>query len=630
MKKKNKKKKFQDLDTYNKELLIKKQNDDTFSKDDYKDKNNSKDNKMKKEFNSCLEELIFIFPNFSPDFITEFYEDNDKNYSRTKENLIKLSEEELRNDKNITKNENKINDNDYNINEPLIKDNKNENKNKSLDITHLAKFEIADNNEYIENIDEKENNEKKNYMKFEKEQENKDYHSLLDLKDKNKNEYYSIFNDETNNNYNKCNNNYSQRNEVMIDDYLFDQNIEFLYECFPGHSREEIIQKICDNNFDIDEVASNLLNEANLGLQQNEEDLANLEITDKDEILSNFLNFENGAENDFDFELFQESLVVQKEIEESIKKENNKKQNNINNIYEDEITDSEENKINDNKENKNEEFFLYKKIEDIKTPKIKEDLKKLIKHFPLENEFLIRLVYYQYMNYNVAYQYFNKKDDTKYVGLKGLLNSINNDKKFANSKNAEVKKYNNKNNQINKYEFSEEKKQFEIFKKIIDKKPINWKLEEDNNYNLNDYVAVRKRLFFEAKKAYANQQYKNGQILMAKAKRYKQEFDKIYQNHKYHQFAQNNDKRNNNEIDLHGLNVKESKYIIDQKIKSLNKKKIENNLKSISLTIITGSGSHSAGHKAVLYPNLMDWLKNRDKLSAKGDLSQGIIFVTLF
>ena len=155
-------------------------------------------------------------------------------------------------------------------------------------------------------------------------------------------------------------------------------------------------------------------------------------------------------------------------------------------------------------------------------------------------------------------------------------------------------------------------------------------MEEDNNCNLNDYMAVRKRLIIEAKKAYANKKFKNGQILMAKAKRYKQEFDKIFQNNKLNQFAQNNDKRKTNEIDLHGLNVKESKYIIDQKIKSLNQKKIENDLKSISLTIITGSGSHSAGHKAVLYPHLMEWLKNRNKLSVKGDLSQGIIFATIF
>ena len=111
-----------------------------------------------------------------------------------------------------------------------------------------------------------------------------------------------------------------------------------------------------------------------------------MEIIDKEQILSNFLNFENGKQNDFDIDLFQENLV-QKEIEEMIKKDNINKQNNI---YEDDdyIYDNNQNIVNDNE---NEEFFLYKKIDDIKTPKIKGDLKKLIKHFPLEEEFKIKL-----------------------------------------------------------------------------------------------------------------------------------------------------------------------------------------------------------------------------------------------
>ena len=233
------------------------------------------------------------------------------------------------------------------------------------------------------------------------------------------------------------------------------------------------------------------------------------------------------------------------------------------------------------------------------------------------------------MNYQMTYKYFSKKDDTKNVGLKSLLNSSNDKYNFSYNRNAQVKRYNNKK-PVNKYQNLEEKRQFEIFKKIIDKKPINWKLEEDKNYNLNDYMAVRKRLIIEAKNAYGNKQYKNGQILMAKAKRYKQEIDKIYKNNKIQQFAQNNENRNSNEIDLHGLNVQESKYIIDRKIKSLKEKKIENNLKSISLTIITGTGSHSVGHRPVLYPSLLDWLRNRDKLSVKGEISKGMIFVTIY
>ena len=119
---------------------------------------------------------------------------------------------------------------------------------------------------------------------------------------------------------------------------------------------------------------------------------------------------------------------------------------------------------------------------------------------------------------------------------------------------------------------------------------------------------LRKKLIFEAKNAYSNQKYKNGQILMAKAKRYKQEIDKIYKNQKIKQFAQNNENRNINEIDLHGLNLEESKYIISKKIQSLKIKKEEQELKNISLSIIKGTGTHSIGHKYVLYPNLLDWL----------------------
>ena len=46
-------------------------------------------------------------------------------------------------------------------------------------------------------------------------------------------------------------------------------------------------------------------------------------------------------------------------------------------------------------------------------------------------------------------------------------------------------------------------------------------------------MSFRKRLIIEAKNAYNNKSFKNGQILMAKAKIYKQEIDKIYKNQKF-------------------------------------------------------------------------------------------------
>ena len=599
--------------------------------------------------------------------IQELFEDNEKNFSRTKDILKKLSEEEFginekidyQNNQNLNNNENINNNNDMIIEENINginKDNKNnieknnELKNKNnIDITHFAKFEVVDNNEFErlekEKKIEKENdnlkgnnntNDKflldlkdKNKNDNHKENNSTNYNFLLDLKDKNKKEYYSIFNEEPNNNSNISNNNYKLKDETVIDDYLFDQNIEFLCECFPDYNREQIIKKICDFNFDIDNVVQDILNETTIDFNQNDDDLVNSDITDKAQILSNFLSFEKGKEKEFNMELFQENLV-QFEIEEMIKKENIKKKNNFNNEDNDIIIDSNQNNNNDKE---TEEFFLYKNIDEIKTPIIKEDLKKLIKHFPLEEEFNIKLVYYQYMDYNLTYHYFSNKDGSKIIGLKSLLDSKDNKNySFNNGNKNYVKRYNNNKNKhsINKYNELEEQRQFEIFKKIIDNKPINWKFEKDYNVNLNDYIAVRKRLFMEAKNAYANKNFKNGQILMAKARRYHQEIDKIYKNQRINNFLHNYENIGGNEIDLHGLTVPESKFIIDKKLQTLKLKKIDNDLKKISMVIITGTGSHSAGHKSVLYPNLMEWLKNRDKLSVSGDLTKGLIFVTIY
>ena len=642
-----KKKKFQDLNLFD-DIYVKKQNNDTFHKndDDKKESNNNKN-----DFKSSLDKLIFLFPNFSSDLIEEMYDDNGQNFSKTKDVLRQLSEEELgfkekeeinsnQNIENHNNQANLINENNNKIiekneiNEDLKGNNKNNNekinnqKYKIQDITHLAKFEIAGDGESLENEEEKKYINKTNIKNSSQDKNgtNKGYNYLLDIKDKNKNEYISIFNEETNFN-NNCNNNCPYREEVIVDDYLFDQNIQFLTEMFPNYTREKIIKKLCDFNFDVDNLVLELLKEMNSNTPQSEDDFANLDLTDKDEILSNFLVFENGEQADFDFELFQENLV-QKEIEEIIKRDI-KKQNNENNEDEKQYINSLKDNI-ENRDKEPEEFFLNKKVDDIQTPKIKEDIKKLIKHFPLEEEFNIKLVYYQYMNYQMSYKYFSNKDDVKIVGLKSLLDSLNKKKSFSYSRGCEVKKYNKSKKPVNKFENTEKKRQYELFKRIIDKKPVNWKLEEDKNYNLNDFMEVRKRLIIEARNSYSNQKFQNGNILMAKAKRYKQEIDKIYKNNKIQQFAQNNENRNNNEIDLHGLNVQESKYIIDAKIKSLKQKKIENNLKSISLNIITGRGSHSMGHIPVLFSNLIEWLRKKEKISPKGDLDKGIIFVTIF
>ena len=625
--KKNKKKKFRDLDEYNKEYnnnLTKKQNNDTFSKYDKEESNNIK---KKNDFKSSLDKLIFLFPNFTPDLIQDTYEENDNNYSKTKEFLTKLAEEE---DDNKNNEENKINVNNNIINDSNKineeeKDRNNNNLKNNIDITYMAKFEVFDDNEFLGG-----NQEKNKENKKEKEKENIDTNDyLVKSKDKNKKEYCSIFNEETitnNNNNINCSTNNPLKDEIVIDEYLWQDYIVFLCECFPFYTREEIISKICEYNFDTDKAILDLLNDKNINFQQSEDDYENMEIIDSDEIISNFVSYENGQKSDFDINLLKENSV-QKAIEEQIKNENSKKKNKF---YDDDIDYVIEDNNKKEKEKEVEEYFINTPIDEIKTPAYKEDLKKLIKHFPLQDEFVIKWAYYQYLDYKETYKYLSRKDENNLFGLRHLLLSKNN---ITDTK-SQVKRNNNKKNKktTNKYIDEEEERQFEIFKKIINKKPINWKLEECSNVNLNDYMAVRKRLILEARNSFNNQKYKNGQILMAKAKRYKQEIDQLYKKQKYQQFLHNNDSRyrNSNEIDLHGLDVRESKYIIDKKIKALKEKKIENNLKSISLTIITGTGSHSAGHQSVLFPNLLEWLKGRDKLSAYGDLNKGSIFVTIY
>ena len=138
MKKKIKKKKFVDIDKYKNNLLEEKQNNNTFSKDDEDDKNDLDNKKIKqknkdKDFKSALDKLKFYFPNFSSDFVEEYYEENNNNYSKTKELLTKLSiDERIENNSNqiINKNENFVGGKNNNDKKHNIDENKNEDINK--------------------------------------------------------------------------------------------------------------------------------------------------------------------------------------------------------------------------------------------------------------------------------------------------------------------------------------------------------------------------------------------------------------------------------------------------------------------------------------------------------------------
>ena len=610
MKKNNKgKKKLIDLDEY-----IKIQNNESCSKQSNKEKeknisnNNSNNNKQKLTFKNCLENLVFLFPNFSRDLIEDIYQENNENFSHTKDKLRELSELEM--------NENKINENKMQIEEEPQKEKKKKKK-KYIDISEKTKFEIVDKNDPIdddnENIHYMTDSEDEKENKKNNKNENIDYNKLIALKEKSGKEYLSKF-DEDNFNFNNniiINNNSLLKDEPMIDDYLFEQNINFLSDCFPLYKKEEIVQKICENNFDINGVVSNILNETYKNITKDGDNIKNLESKDIEEILTNFEKNENDIDDDF--------LEIQKAIEHSIKTENNNKKNNI---YDKEDFDmnKKENEIEEN-----EEFFLNKNIDDIETPQIKNDLKKLVSQFPLEDVYNIKLVYYSYMDYKSTFEHFDNKDGTKNLKLKTLLNSIS---------NKNYKEYNNTIKKIkknNKLKTDVEKRRYDTLKKILENKPINWKFEEDKNINEKDFITIRNRLYREAKNFFACGKYKEGQLLLSRAKRYQQEIEQIAKNRGIKQFFNNNSYNNNSkEIDLHGLTVEESKLIINKKIEQLREKKDELNSKSISLTIITGTGSHSQGNRPVLFPKLKEWLKKKNKIRVEGSQEEGALFVTIF
>ena len=610
MKKNNKgKKKLIDLDEY-----IKIQNNESCSKQSNKEKeknisnNNSNNNKQKLTFKNCLENLVFLFPNFSRDLIEDIYQENNENFSHTKDKLRELSELEM--------NENKINENKMQIEEEPQKEKKKKKK-KYIDISEKTKFEIVDKNDPIDddndNIHYMTDSEDEKENKKNNKNENIDYNKLIALKEKSGKEYLSKF-DEDNFNFNNniiINNNSLLKDEPMIDDYLFEQNINFLSDCFPLYKKEEIVQKICENNFDINGVISNILNETYKNITKDGDNIKNLESKDIEEILTNFEKNENDIDDDF--------LEIQKAIEHSIKTENNNKKNNI---YDKEDFDlnKKENEIEEN-----EEFFLNKNIDDIETPQIKNDLKKLVSQFPLEDVYNIKLVYYSYMDYKSTFEHFDNKDGTKNLKLKTLLNSIS---------NKNYKEYNNTIKKIkknNKLKTDVEKRRYDTLKKILENKPINWKFEEDKNINEKDFITIRNRLYREAKNFFACGKYKEGQLLLSRAKRYQQEIEQIAKNRGIKQFFNNNSYNNNSkEIDLHGLTVEESKLIINKKIEQLREKKDELNSKSISLTIITGTGSHSQGNRPVLFPKLKEWLKNKKKIRVEGSQEEGALFVTIF
>ena len=157
---------------------------------------------------------------------------------------------------------------------------------------------------------------------------------------------------------------------------------------------------------------------------------------------------------------------------------------------------------------------------------------------------------------------------------KGIFKDGVFEKKLDKLKREEEEEENNAN--------PEEIRNFEIISKIISQNPEKWKLEDNmDKINLKEYQNIRKKLIIQAHKAYASRKYQDAQVIMAKARRYKQEINKIMEKKKINLFMKNNKEhaignlynKNEHVIDLHGLSLEESKMIIKKKFSTLSKQK---------------------------------------------------------
>ena len=614
------------------------------------------------EYKTDIENLKLLFPDFDEDTLYDIYNSKNRNLLLTKnaineilksdsnninENYDNFINENYDNFKNEN-NDNFINENnDKNYNKNSINHKKKNKKYKGIDITNKSNFIVIGNDE---DLKEKENPK----------EEKKELNSIFDLikeeqheiiekkKKKDEFEYESIFYDNNNNynNYDNYNNNINEetpfdnyyfniQNNECIDELMLNEYVNFLEEILVTKNREEITKAILDNDLDIDKTVLDYFEEN----FEKKEILSNFE---KEQIICNFANF--SEKNEFKELNFDPNIIfknnIQKEIEDKIKEENLNKVKQLE--YEKNFPKiSKENQSTPIKNSNDEESeILNKKISEINNPQYKKDLLKLCKNFPLIDEGEIKWTYYNYLDYSLSSQHLTEKYSYQKKGLDSILNDNN---VFYNQF---------QNNNIELIEKNPFKKQVEIFDKnisqeekqrindllfIINQNPENWKFNKEDNINLKDYITIRKKLMYQAGVLFAQKKYAEGKNIMNKAKRYKQEINHLMQKKKIQKFIENNKEREidnkyylkNQSMDIHGLNLNESKLIISKKIEKLKDLKNKNELNNIFLEIITGKGLHSKNNERVLYPNLLEWLNNSYNFKIKKDDSNGILTIII-
>lgn len=587
--------------------------------------------KQQTEYESNLQCLTRLFSGLEIDIIETIYEDNDRNFFLTKKMLeeMTITEDQQLNNKSPFAEE--IVDNTTELDGEV-----------HVDINSFVRFRYDD--PFIDEKDKEREQKIHKGLNLDEIKKNKltinpsnvNISLILSQQKKNIDEYQSVLSN-VSTNINTNNNtpvDYSH-NDNYLEEAIIEYYMDILLEFFPKFSRTEIMEKICEFDFDIDKLVLYLFDSKNESM--NNEEFSKLEKDElseelKEEVLSNFYP---KSQNDFNA-LMKHNL--QKKIEKQILKENvmkNVKNNLLNENDFPFISEEVKDEIINNSKAP-EEYFLDKEIKNIQSRKIREDLTKLIKMFPLIEEFEIKWVYYQYMDYYDSYRYFCSM--TQKTEKNELFNSINNTKK--ESKNAGYFSSSIKpSNKVN-YEVSNDNGLASILCKIISENPHNWQIENSmKDINIDHYQQIRRKLIYQAQLAWQNGCHKDAKVIMARARRYKQDISRLLEKRKVNVFMKNNENNNvvnminnkENFIDLHGLSYEESKIIIHKKISDVQirqEKGILDTSTKFALNIITGVGKHSHNKSPVLLPRLSAYFK-QNKYFFKVDHIMGIIKVFL-
>lgn len=604
---------------------------------------NEKTLKSHDEYETPLQTLKRLFQNFSSDIIESVYEENNRTFITAKKFLEEMNKnDEEYEQPQILKNESIPTTNSINS------------KSESTDIYEYTRFKYDGDDPFINDENIPTNSITKNTKDMKKKKYQIDVNSILSNQKKGAGDYISVFSNLANENT-PTHKNSTKFEEFYLEDLTLDYYCDILSEFFPDFSRLEMMQKICDFDFDIDKLVLFLFDEKN-DLILNE-DLCKLELADvgsKEEILCNFYSNDaiksvDGSLTHMEQTLFSHNL--QNKIEKEIKKNNvTSKLNNWNNEKDfphlsDEVK-SEIQRLNQ----VSDEFFIYTDIKDIKNKAIREDLLKLSKNFMFTDEFAIKWVYYQKMDYNETFKYFKSISKRRDIFDENLGNiSINNYDKFerSNASNLNnISQHLNKNEKNDKY--GERFERFEVYNSgnsstlheilcsIISHNPNQWKIENCfKKINIADYQTIRRKLIYQAQLCWRNGKHQDAKVIMAKARRYKQEINSLLNERKIEIFLKNNEfnsiqnfvSNKENLIDLHGLNYEESKLLINKKISDVKKAQKTGSLdpsKKFILNIITGVGNHSKDKKAVLLPKLDKLLGNME-ICKKVDRQHGII-----